>query len=524
MLSHQLGFKSSWQMLTRDKGWVKPLLVLTIVGWIPILGQIALLGYALEWARLTAWGVDSAPKQSGVKYGKVLHTGWIALLVGVSMAIVCAIIDAVLFNGAYVAALFPATSGFAADVRAVFYGSVSLGAWLLMLVVNLLMGTFISVAMMRATIYDSFTAGWRLDRIFQMIGRDVTGFFKVYLVSLIAGLVNWIYSTVVSMIGLLVLLGGAVGFAYMAPTLDNAADYGRVIAFMLQQLRPATVLLLVLAAIALAFAGGVLGVAMQLVSINAVGQWFCRFEVGRWGVSADPLPENVPVTFKDDAPASAPAAGTQPVKPAEAENAAPAEAAAIPQRHPEQNAEDPAAPQCHPERSAEGAESKDPTTPVPEATAAPQRHPERSAEDPAAPQPQPAHPAEGTGVPAHHPECSAEATAAPQCHPERSAEGAESKDPTAPSADPAASESPVQPANDDAPAAAADKPEKDDHGPWDEVLNPKASEPVQHDDPAGQPAADQSAPEAAGEQAAPATGAIPMPPVSDDAAGSEDQK
>ena len=39
---------------------------------------------------------------------------------------------------------------------------------------------------------------------------------------------------------------------------------------------------------------GVISVAMQLVSVNAMGQWFCRFEVGRWGASADPLPEGVP--------------------------------------------------------------------------------------------------------------------------------------------------------------------------------------------------------------------------------------
>ena len=44
MYAQQLGFVSSWKMLTRDKGWIKPLLILTLVGWIPILGQIAILG------------------------------------------------------------------------------------------------------------------------------------------------------------------------------------------------------------------------------------------------------------------------------------------------------------------------------------------------------------------------------------------------------------------------------------------------------------------------------------------------
>ena len=80
MLSNELGFTTSWKMLTRDKGWIKPILLLTLVGWVPILGQIAVLGYGLEWARLTAWGIDAAPKQRGVDYGKVLTTGGIAFL------------------------------------------------------------------------------------------------------------------------------------------------------------------------------------------------------------------------------------------------------------------------------------------------------------------------------------------------------------------------------------------------------------------------------------------------------------
>ena len=99
MNARNLGFVSSWHMLTRDKGWLKPVLVLTLVGWIPILGQIALLGYGMEWARLTAWGVDSAPKQRGVDYGKVLSTGGRAFLVTISMGIVVALILQVVFPG-----------------------------------------------------------------------------------------------------------------------------------------------------------------------------------------------------------------------------------------------------------------------------------------------------------------------------------------------------------------------------------------------------------------------------------------
>ena len=110
MQTGEVGFMSSWRMLTRDKGWVKPLLVLTLVSWIPILGQIAVLGYGLEWARLTAWGVESAPKQRGVDYGKVISTGARAFLITISLAFVCGLVLQILFPGS-LAALMAMTTG-----------------------------------------------------------------------------------------------------------------------------------------------------------------------------------------------------------------------------------------------------------------------------------------------------------------------------------------------------------------------------------------------------------------------------
>ena len=153
-----LGFASSWRMLTRDKGWIKPVLILTMVGWIPILGQIVLFGYGLEWARLTAWGVDSAPKQRGVDYGKVLESGGRAFLVTVTLGFVVALVLQVVFPGS----LGLLISGFAGNgllsSSATF--STGLAMSLLALAASLLMGSFLQAAALRATIYDSFSAGW----------------------------------------------------------------------------------------------------------------------------------------------------------------------------------------------------------------------------------------------------------------------------------------------------------------------------------------------------------------------------
>lgn len=292
MHAQNLGFMSSWHMLTRDKGWVKPVLVLTLVGWIPILGQIVLMGYGLEWARLTAWGVDAAPKQRGVDYGKVLSTGGRAFLVSLSLGFVIALVLQVVFPGSLYMLFTGLTAGNAVSVATAMASGAAMS--ILTMVVSIAMGTFLQAATLRATLYDSFSAGWRLDRLFQMIGRDFGGFLKVLLVTLIGGAISGVYAFVVSLVLMLVVMGGvmsATAFVGLSGSYMNGWH------FLLEQLLrigAGPLLLFIVVVIALAFVGSAISTAMSLVSMNAMGQWFCRFDVHRWGVSADPLPSDVP--------------------------------------------------------------------------------------------------------------------------------------------------------------------------------------------------------------------------------------
>lgn len=292
MYAQNLGFMSSWHMLTRDKGWVKPVLVLTLVGWIPILGQIVLMGYGLEWARLTAWGVDAAPKQRGVDYGKVLSTGGRAFLVSLSLGFVIALVLQVVFPGSLYMLFTGLTAGNAVSVATAMASGAAMS--ILTMVASIAMGTFLQAATLRATLYDSFSAGWRLNRLFQMIGRDFGGFLKVLLVTLIGGAISGVYAFVVSLVLMLVVMGGvmsATAFVGLSGSYMNGWH------FLLEQLLrigAGPLLLFIVVVIALAFVGSAISTAMSLVSMNAMGQWFCRFDVHRWGVSADPLPSDVP--------------------------------------------------------------------------------------------------------------------------------------------------------------------------------------------------------------------------------------
>lgn len=296
----QWGFVSSWKQMTREPGWYKPIIILALVGWIPILGQIAVLGYSYEWARLTAWGLDTPPKRQGVNIGKVLGTGAWSFLVYLSMAIVAGVAVSIISLGS-IELMLSASYNLGVDMfvhDGINYSSVGLvGAAL-----GLLVTAFIQAAMMRATLYDGFAAGWRLDRLFEMIGRDVRGFLRTYLALIISAAISLALSVVTMIVLALVLTGSVLS---VLPALSAGAQYGHaltgsvegVIAGVLHGFfssSPAWLLLILLVIIAFALVSQMIAIGLQMITINVTGQWFSHFDVNRWGVSSDPLPEDVP--------------------------------------------------------------------------------------------------------------------------------------------------------------------------------------------------------------------------------------
>ena len=353
MNARNLGFVSSWHMLTRDKGWLKPVLVLTLVGWIPILGQIALLGYGMEWARLTAWGVDSAPKQRGVDYGKVLSTGGRAFLVTISMGIVVALILQVVFPGSLYLLVSGLTGGNAVSTMLAVTSGATFS--LFTIFASGLMGSFLQAASLRSTLYDSFSAGWRLDRLFQMIGRDFGGFLHTFGVVFIGGLISGAYAFIVTLVCSLVAVGSLMSATAFMGISGSYMSGWHFILERLLQIGAGPLLLFLLCVIALTFIGGVISTAMSLVSMNAMGQWFCRFDVDRWGVSGDPLPADVP--HRDGYASGVQSAPVPPVTPAGATNtdfvtepstSVPAEPSAHAAQEPAASPVEPSTPQADP--------------------------------------------------------------------------------------------------------------------------------------------------------------------------------
>ena len=257
----------SWDMLTRDKGWIKVILLLALASFVPFVGLIGLVGYGLEWARLTAWGIDSSPKQRGVRIGECLASGWRALVVTFVWMFVWMLATGIVSSIADV--LLP-------DALASLIGSLLVLAQLFYILV-------VYVAVLRAAIYTKISAGLNPSRVLEMVKRAPGDLFFFVLIPIVGGLI-------VSAIWIFFMLLGGVSvlpeIIKMARAATGSFDDTMFIRHLTAMLR----IVMPIAAIA-GYLSSVVNAATSLLSYNAVGLWMRQFDVARWGGPSDPLPQ-----------------------------------------------------------------------------------------------------------------------------------------------------------------------------------------------------------------------------------------
>ena len=269
-------FSRAWALLTRDRGWIKPVLVMSVALLVPIAGILGVMGYVFEWARLTAWGVNSAPRQRGVRVGACISSGWRAFVVGlvwgILSSIVLGIVAIVPVIGWIVAALWGLITAFLAIV--------------------------VVVASLRATIYQKIRPGLRASTIWKMVSHDPGGLVRVFLIELIGGALIGMVSTVVVLVALFGVLPQVIYYAEYVMAYESvlsadmqAALVVQLIFSVLSALGPAAVVLIVV--------GNIMTVILYMVVATAVGLWMRQFNVPAWGRDEDPLPPFVDADDKD---------------------------------------------------------------------------------------------------------------------------------------------------------------------------------------------------------------------------------
>lgn len=256
----------SWDMLTRDKGWIKVILLLALASFVPFVGLIGLVGYGLEWARLTAWGIDSSPKQRGVRIGECLASGWRALVVTFVWMFVWMLAAGIVNSIADV--LLP-------DALANLIGSLLVLAQLFYILV-------VYVAVLRAAIYTKISAGLNPSRVLEMVKRAPGDLFFFVLIPIVGGLI-------VSAIWIFFMLLGGVSVLPEIIKMARAATGSFDDAMFIRHLTATLRIVMPIAAIA-GYLSAVVNAATSLLSYNAVGLWMRQFDVARWGGPSDPLP------------------------------------------------------------------------------------------------------------------------------------------------------------------------------------------------------------------------------------------
>lgn len=253
-------FSHAWSLLTKDKGWFKVLLILMLWTFVPVVGALVVSGYALEWARLVSWNVEGSPKQKNIDVMHCIKSGWRALVVALPWALVAELL------------VFALQAPFLTSSHP--YADLPLPLTIITNVLLFLVGVLVAIPVLRATIYQDFKAGFQLNRIAEMIRRDVKGFFRL------AGTMALmsVCVTLVLAIPALLLLGAGVFYVFAAAA--TAANYG--LSGSMGPLFASLALCVLLSMLAASFT--------SLMNYVMVGLWMRQFDVMSWGTRHDPLP------------------------------------------------------------------------------------------------------------------------------------------------------------------------------------------------------------------------------------------
>jgi hypothetical protein len=259
-------FARSWTLLTRAKGWPKTVLLLCVASLVPIVGPLFSLGYIVEWARLTAWGVDAYPKQRGIRIGRCIASGW--------RAFVIRLVYVFFFVSCYL------------GMRYLGGGSVfstpSAAELALQPLVGCLAEALVDALVLRGTIYRRLGAGLHLGKAFEMVRRDPAGYLRV-------AAIDFVWTVVEELVVIVCLLPIATAVSSGAMSLSGslAGGTGTLVRAVFEGMYPALVLAEVLMLVS--------EVMRMLVRDNAVALWMLQFDVPRWGRDEDPLPGPEPV-------------------------------------------------------------------------------------------------------------------------------------------------------------------------------------------------------------------------------------
>jgi hypothetical protein len=232
-------FETANRDVTKSPGWLKKLLLLGLLYFIPVFGWIVAQGYLYGWAREAALGTYRLmpARIFGNEDGQLYKRGWRVFVVQLVYTLIPSLImivsSVVILGFSFYATAAPLTTTSSATAASTAIG-IMLICLLLILIAMLLYYALLFFAWagaIRTSVYGSIAIGLQFGEVYRMLKRDFGGILRIFGMYL---LVTLIASVALEVVILLVscLAGAFVGALAAAATSGAIMESGAEIALL----------------------------------------------------------------------------------------------------------------------------------------------------------------------------------------------------------------------------------------------------------------------------------------------------
>lgn len=264
-------FQTAWNDIKHSDGWLKKFALLGLLQFIPVFGQIVLMGYLYGWARDIAWNIHAPmpAKIFGNEDGKLYSRGFFILVITFVFSLVAGLVSGIVSGGS------TSNNGIIATISSIL-GIASL-------LFALLCGVLAWVGSMRSAIYGRIGPGFQLKQIWKMVKYDTNGIMRILGMSLLIGVIlgiifSIIFSVVIMAVGAGAMLSVHGGYGYYG----NEAE---LMMRLLPSMGIGTLFFLLLLYVLFATSSW-----LNALVARALGYWTRQFDVPSWGGQDAPLP------------------------------------------------------------------------------------------------------------------------------------------------------------------------------------------------------------------------------------------
>jgi len=190
-----MDFGKAFTFVFDDIDWLKKVFINALLGLIPLVGQLYLIGWGLEIARRVAMGEPTSLPDAD--FGTYLGHGWKSLVV----SLVYTIPIWVLMIPVIVVGIITETAGMDGDVAGAIMGAVGLVVGLLSMVYGIAMGLLLPAAMTRAVLFGSIGDGLQVGEVLNLVKAAPGAYLLTLVGTMVAGMAAGLVGSIACGVG-----------------------------------------------------------------------------------------------------------------------------------------------------------------------------------------------------------------------------------------------------------------------------------------------------------------------------------